>query len=128
MATELYGLVEAGGTKFVLGLARDENAVLAHGRIPTTSTTKTISQVVEWFTQKAEELGPIAGFGVASFGPLQLNKEAPNWGFVTSTPKAGWSNTNLVGPLMSQFNVPVALDTDVNAAAMAEYRWGGRAR
>ena len=62
--------------------------------------------------------------GVASFGPVDLDPASPTFGFITSTPKTGWANTDICGPLRRSLNVPVAFDTDVNAAALAEAKWG----
>jgi fructokinase len=61
---------------------------------------------------------------VASFGPLDLNPRSPTYGCITSTPKPGWSDVDLVRPIRQAFNVPIGFDTDVNAAALAEWRWG----
>jgi fructokinase len=120
MSAPLYGLVEAGGTKFVLGIATGNDDIRSVTRIPTTTPSETISAVCEWFAAH----GPLAGIGVASFGPLDLDPVSPTWGSITATPKPHWSNCDLVGPLKSAFNCPVHINTDVGAAAMAEYRWG----
>jgi fructokinase len=120
MSKPLYGLVEAGGTKFVLGVAHGPDEVLATTRIPTTTPDETISAMVDWLAQH----GPLAAVGIATFGPVEVDRGSPQWGHILATPKAGWSDTNLVGPLVSRLGCPVGLDTDVTAAALAEYRWG----
>lgn len=116
-----YGLIEAGGTKFVLGIADADGAILQRHRIPTLDAGETISAACDWF--RSHDL-PYAGFGIASFGPLDLDKASPNWGSITRTPKPGWSGANLVQPFAKAFGCPVAIDTDVNGAALAEARWG----
>lgn len=116
-----YGLIEAGGTKFVLGIADADGAILQRHRIPTLDPGETMSAACDWF--RSHDL-PYAGFGIASFGPLDLDKASPNWGSVTRTPKPGWSAANLVQPFAKAFGCPVAIDTDVNGAALAEARWG----
>jgi len=58
--------------------------------------------------------------GVASFGPIELDRSKPNWGSIVDTPKPNWSDVSLVAPLQEAFSVPIGLDTDVNAAALAE--------
>lgn len=120
MSKPLYGLVEAGGTKFVLGIAHGPDEVLATTRIPTTTPDETIAAMSNWLAGQ----GPLVAVGVATFGPVEVDRTSPQWGHILATPKAGWSNTNLVGPLVQRLGCPVGLDTDVTAAALAEYRWG----
>jgi fructokinase len=67
---------------------------------------------------------PIRSLGIASFGPLELRPSHPEFGHITRTPKPGWSGTDLVSPFTGELGVPVAIDTDVNGAALAEVRWG----
>lgn len=120
MSKPLYGLVEAGGTKFVLGIAHGPDEVLATTRIPTTTPDETIAAMSNWLAGQ----GPLVAVGVATFGPVEVDRTSPQWGHILATPKAGWSNTNLVRPLVQRLGCPVGLDTDVTAAALAEYRWG----
>ena len=115
-----YGLIEAGGTKFVLGLWQD-GAIVARHRIPTGFPMEVIAQSIAWFAQQG---GVYDGFGIASFGPLDLDRASPTWGHITATPKPYWSGTDLVGPFARAFDCPVAIDTDVNGAALAEHRRG----
>lgn len=116
----LYGLIEAGGTKFVLGVATGPDDIRATTRIDTTTPEETIGAAVEWLGRH----GPFAAIGIASFGPLQLDKTVADYGCVTNTPKPHWSGADLVGPFARAFDCPVALDTDVNGAALAEVQWG----
>ena len=115
-----FGCIEAGGTKFVLGIAQAHDAVLATTRIPTTNPEDTIAAVIEWF--KAN--GPVDAIGIASFGPVDPDPASPRWGFITETTKPGWSGTDFAGRIGRAFDVPVGFDTDVNGAALAESRWG----
>jgi fructokinase len=124
--SKLYGLIEAGGTKLVLGLAEADATgaqrhILQRHRLPTTRPDETLGAAQAWFA----ELGvPLAAIGIASFGPLQLDRRAVNWGHITRTTKPYWSDTDLVGPFAQAFGCPVGIETDVNAAALAEARWG----
>lgn len=120
MSAPLYGLVEAGGTKFVLGVARGPDEIIATTRIPTTTPAETIPAMCDWLAGH----GALAAVGVATFGPVEVDRSSPQWGHILGTPKAGWPNTDLVGPLVERLGCPVGLDTDVTAAALAEYRWG----
>ena len=128
--TRRYGLIEAGGTKFVLGIAegtadrlRDAPAacMVSRHQIPTTTPDATMSAALEWLGTDARGFD---GVGIASFGPLCLARDDPQWGHITRTTKPHWSGADLVGPLAAAFGCPVAIDTDVNAAALAEARWG----
>ena len=120
MDTKRYGLVEAGGTKFVLGVATNKDTIEATTRIDTTTPAETIGAMLDWFGAH----GRIDAIGVASFGPLELDRLSPKWGHIRQTPKPHWSGVDIAGPLKAEFACPIAIDTDVNGAALAEYRWG----
>ncbi|WP_206238286.1 ROK family protein [Novosphingobium terrae] len=116
-----YGLIEAGGTKFVLGIADEARNIHARHQIPTTTPQETLGTAVAWF--KDQGLIPEA-IGIASFGPLDLDRASPTWGHIPRTPKPHWTGADLVTPFAKAFDCPVAIDTDVNGAALSEYRWG----
>jgi fructokinase len=119
--TTQFGLIEAGGTKFMLGIADPSHRITARHRIPTTTPTEVLPAAIAWFREQG--LHP-AAIGIASFGPLNLDRASPGWGHVTRTPKPHWNDADLVGPFGSAFGCPVGLETDVNGAALAESRWG----
>jgi fructokinase len=83
--------------------------------------------VLRFFERAEARAGPLAAFGVASFGPLELRRNAARYGFITTTPKPGWRDTDLVGTFARALSRPIGFDTDVNAAALAELRWGAGA-
>jgi fructokinase len=116
----LYGLIEAGGTKFVLGVARSHQDIISTHRISTTSPEETLKVVVDWFGHHPR----LAALGIASFGPLDVDPVSPTWGSITHTPKAGWDNCNVAQYLGGELKCPVAIDTDVNGAVLAESIWG----
>jgi fructokinase len=122
----LYGGIEAGGTKFVCLVGSGPGDIHAELRFPTTTPPETLGRAVEFFRQQAKEYR-LAGIGVGSFGPVDLDPASPTFGFITTTPKPGWANTDVAGTLQSALQLPVAFDTDVNAAALGEYRWGASA-
>jgi fructokinase len=122
--TALVGGIEAGGTKFVCALGSGPDDVRAETRIPTTTPGETIGRAVEFFAAQREKFGPIAAVGIASFGPIDPEPGSPTFGYITSTPKPGWGNTDFAGPVERGLGVPVAFDTDVNVAALGEWRWG----
>jgi len=119
----LCGGIEAGGTKFVCMVGSGPNDICAQMRFPTTSPAETIGRAIAFFKQQAQELTLFA-IGVASFGPVNLDLTSPTFGYITTTPKPGWANTDMVSRLKAELNIPVIFDTDVNAAAFGEFRWG----
>lgn len=121
MADAAFGAIEAGGTKFVVGVADAAGHIMASARIATTTPNETISAAIGWLRSQSQQY---ASIGIAAFGPLDLDIASPNWGHITRTVKPNWSNTDLVTPLKSAFDCPVVIDTDVNGAALAEWRWG----
>jgi len=115
----LIGGVEAGGTKFVCAIGTGPED-LERVSFPTTTPEETIGLAIDFFRGRP----PIDALGIASFGPVDLHPESATYGYITSTPKEGWSNTDIAGSLRRALDVPVTIDTDVNAAALAEARWG----
>jgi fructokinase len=114
----LFGGIEAGGTKFVCIAARGRAEIVAQATFPTTLPGETIARVNEFFQPYRKELIAI---GIGSFGPVDLHPQSPTYGYITTTPKPGWAQTDLRGGVMNVLGVPTAFDTDVNAAAVGEY-------
>jgi fructokinase len=110
-----YGGVEAGGTKWVCGIGTGPDDLHALETFPTTTPAETLARATAFFARN----GGVAAVGVGSFGPIDLRA-----GRITTTPKNGWANTDVVSVLRDALGVPVAFDTDVNAAALGEGRWG----
>ena len=118
---DVFGGIEAGGTKFVCGLGTCPDDLEVHS-FPTVAPAETIRQAIEFFRAKAGSR--LTALGIASFGPIDLDPKSSTYGYITTTPKAAWRNFNLVGTLANALAVPVAFETDVNAAAFAEAKWG----
>jgi fructokinase len=116
----LYGAIEAGGTKFVCAVGTGPADLRAQARFPTKDPQETLGHCIEFFRSQP----PIDALGVGCFGPLELRRDAEHYGHVTTTPKPGWGNADIVGPLQRALLVPVGFDTDVNAAVLGEARWG----
>ena len=120
MATRLtVGGVEGGGTKFVCAVGTGLDELATSTTVPTTDPEETLGRVAAFFADHA-----IDALGVATFGPLDLDSTSPTYGHVVSTPKEAWSGADVAGFLHAALDVPIAIDTDVNGAAIGEGRWG----
>jgi fructokinase len=126
----LFGGIEGGGTKFVCAVGTETGKILVETRFRTTTPDETLARSVDFFKEQAQILGPLASIGVASFGPLDPGPVSSprgasiTFGHILLTPKPGWANADIVGPLRAAFDLPIAFDTDVNGAALGEWRWG----
>ena len=120
----LIAAIEAGGTKFACAVGTGPGDLRDEIVIQTTDPRTTMHSVTRFLAGAKAKHGPFAAIGVGSFGPVDLDPSSKTYGFITTTPKHGWQHTDLVGPLRSQFKVPVGFDTDVNAAVFGEYLWG----
>lgn len=116
--------VELGGTKCVCVLATRSGVILDQKQVPTAQPDQTLPAVKailrDWFASPT----PFSALGIASFGPVNVDPTSPDWGQIGSTVKPGWTGVQVARLLGEEFGVPVALDTDVNGAALAEMRWG----
>lgn len=121
MSGPLLGGVEAGGTKIVCLIGTGPDDIRAETRFPTGTPETAAARIVDFF-RSAEHA--VSALGIASFGPVAVDRRSPDWGHILKTPKPGWSGADLAGPLHDALGVPIALDTDVNGAALAEGRWG----
>lgn len=114
--------VELGGTKAIAVLA-DGNHIIETVSCPTVDPARTLAflnaRLLRWHQAK-----PLAGLGIASFGPIRLNPADPAFGQMLATPKQGWSGAAIAGPIIHKLPCPWRIDTDVNAAALGEYLWG----
>jgi fructokinase len=120
----VVGGVEAGGTKFVCAIGDGSPRLLTRESFPTQSPERTIADVAAFF-ERATDRHLISHIGVASFGPVDLDRRSATFGHITSTPKREWRNYDIVGAIASSTGTPhVSIDTDVNCAALAEWLWG----
>lgn len=119
----LYGGIEVGGTKIICAVGSGPQDVRAEVRFPTTTPGETLARIITFFRQQ-QLAAPLAAVGIGSFGPVSLDPNAPDYGSITTTPKPGWAHTELAGAIGRALGLPVGFDTDVNAAAFGEWRWG----
>ena len=116
---KLYGALEAGGTKMVCAIGDENGNILERISIPTRTPAETMGPMIGFFRDKG-----IRALGIGCFGPVDLNKKSPTYGYITSTPKLAWQNYPIVAEFEKALGVPVGFDTDVNAAALGEATWG----
>ena len=115
----VFGALEAGGTKMVCALGKEDGTILEQAKFPTLSPDETIPEIIDYFKDK-----DIAALGVASFGPVDLDRASLTYGHITTTPKPGWSDYDIVGVLKKSLNVPIGFDTDVNGSLLGEVTFG----
>jgi len=120
----LYGGIEAGGTKFVCAVGTGPDDLRREVRFATGTPDESIAQAVAFFRDAETAYGRLAAAGIASFGPIDPDPASETFGYVTTTPKPGWAHTDFAGQVRRALGVPVGFDTDVNVAALGEFRWG----
>jgi len=115
----LLGALEAGGTKMVCAIGNENGEILDQVSFSTQEPKSTMPTIIDYFKS-----ADITGLGIGNFGPVDLNRKSKKYGYITNTPKYGWTNYNIVGTLSDSLNIPIGFDTDVNAAALGEATWG----
>ena len=113
------GALEAGGTKMVLAIYQEDGTELERITLPTETPEVTMPKMIAFFREHN-----IDALGVGSFGPLDLNPNSPTYGYITSTPKLAWKDYPLLEKLLDGQDIPAGIDTDVNAAIIAEVEQG----
>lgn len=109
--------IELGGTKTVVAVGANDGTLLAQDRFPTTTPEETLATAGDWITQQ----GAVEALGIGAFGPISISPDSAKYGHVLRTPKESWSGYNLLGTLQARLpDIPCALETDVNAAMLAE--------
>jgi len=115
--------VDIGGTKVAVGLVDREGKILSQRRQPMMATG-TPEAALHAVTNAIDSLittgNVIQGIGICAPGPLD-----PKTGVVLNPPNLPcWRNFPLADKIASIYRVPVYVDNDANAAALAETRWG----
>lgn len=124
MTPTIYAGIDAGGTSFKCIVGTGPGNIIAEHCVLVTEPAQTLAQCRDFFIDAIAEYGTPRGFGLASFGPVDLDITSPSYGYITSTPKPHWQNTDIVGYFNDALALPIAFDTDVNGALLAEQRWG----
>lgn len=124
MNTELrYGGIEAGGTKFVCAVGDASLSLVDRVSFPTTSPDETLERAADFF-RSHPDADAVAALGIGSFGPVDPRPGSKTFGYITTTPKKGWQQTDFAGRLGRDLGIPVGFDTDTNAAALGEHARG----
>jgi len=118
--------IEAGGTKYVCAIATNPAEPLLETRFPTTDPESTTQQAVAFFQEAAESYGPIRSMGIGTFGPVDIHAKSPGYGSILTTPKEGWAGFNVFHAIREGLGlpIPIAFETDVNAAVVGEAEYG----
>ncbi|MGJ8634414.1 MAG: ROK family protein [Luteolibacter sp.] len=117
----MIAAMELGGTKTVVAVGESDGTLTEEYRYPTTTPEETFEIAVKWFSEK----GTPTAMGIAAFGPIQINPKAEDWGDILATPKPNWSGFSITKALLAAFpDAKITLETDVNAACLAEAKIG----
>ena len=114
-----YGALEAGGTKMVFAIGLADGTIVEQTSIPTTTPEETVELIAAYFSDKE-----ITSLGVATFGPVDVKKGSPTYGYILNTPKLAWQNFDLLSALKARIPVPMEIDTDVNGSCLGELTFG----
>lgn len=120
---KVYGGIEAGGTWFVCAVGSGPDYLASEIRFRTASPARTIKKAITFFQEQSKHQA-LTAIGIGSFGPVDIDPASPRYGHIIANPKPGWVNTDFAGMVRQALSVPVAIDTDVNVAALAEHHWG----
>ncbi|SPU05790.1 carbohydrate kinase [Bacillus spizizenii] len=115
----MLGGIEAGGTKFVCAVGKEDGTIIDRIEFPTTMPDETIEKVIRYFRQFS-----LQAIGIGSFGPVNNDKTSKTYGTITATPKAGWRHYPFLQTVKNEMKIPVGFSTDVNAAALGEFLFG----
>lgn len=120
----IYAALEGGGTKFVCAVGTSHGNILEKVTLPTRQADETLNGCSKFFAKCTEKYGAISRMGIGIFGPINIDSKSKNYGQLLAACKPGWEGANVHTHFAKQFNVPVVLDTDVNAAVLAEMDHG----
>ena len=120
----VYLGIHASGKSFKCVLGYASGSLEWGFEIPTSNPLDTFDRLEAKTRDQLDDRLSLRAIGIASFGPLNLDKKSNRFGRLLRTPKAGWQNTEISTELSKRFEVPVFIETDVNAGVLAEKAWG----
>jgi glucokinase len=117
--------VDIGGTKVAVGLVDRDGRILAQGREPMVANgtpedgLRAVTVAIDSIASSGAGNG-VQSIGICAPGPLD-----PKTGIVLNPPNLPcWRNFPLADKIAAKYRIPVKVDNDANAAALAETRWG----
>lgn len=115
----MYGSIELGGTKIRCAVFDDSTEILKEIRIKTGKPKENVKEIIEFFKENE-----VKSLGIGAFGPIDIDKDSPKYGYVLETPKKLWRNFDLLGSIKKELDLPIGFTTDVGASGIGEYRNG----
>lgn len=116
----LLGSIEAGGTKINCAIGHDDGTIVKQIQLATTSPAENVEQIVAFFQENQVE-----AIGIGCFGPVNVDKNSPDYGSLLDTPKREWCYYPFLNTLKSRLQVPITLHSDVTVSALGETILGG---
>lgn len=113
------GALEAGGTKMVCAIGDETGKIFEQISVPTKTPDVTMPILIDYFKKNK-----VDALGIASFGPIELDRKAPNYGYITTTTKVAWRNFDMAGSFKRALGCPIGFDTDVNGSVLGEVTFG----
>jgi glucokinase len=123
-----YAGMDIGGTKCSVTIGRSEGnqielvdkIIFPTGLTPEETIQQMIAELVELFNKYPIMKQRLKAIGISCGGPLDSKQ-----GIILSPPNLpDWDRIDVVAPIKQYFNVPVGLQNDANACALAEWQWG----
>jgi len=121
--------IDIGGTKCAVNIGSlDRKGNLEIRLIDKlhTPTPDTPSQTITWLIDSIKilknkhDINRLSSIGISCGGPLDSTK-----GIILSPPNLpGWEHIDIIKPFLDEFKIPVGLQNDANACALAEWKWG----
>lgn len=103
----------------VCAIGNEAGEIFEQVSIPTQTPDITMPKLIDYFKERN-----IEALGIGCFGPIGLDRESPEYGHITTTPKLAWRNYDIVGDFRNEIGCPVGFDTDVNGSALGEVTFG----
>lgn len=118
--SHLLGSIEGGGTKINCAVGYEDGTIIKQIQFPTTTPQENVKQMVDFF-QKYK----VKSIGIGFFGPLNVNRQSPEYGCLLDTPKRAWRFYPLLANLKKELSIPMGIHSDVTLSSLGEASLGG---